>query len=106
MNRSGCLGALLAAVLAFGGGCSSAPRLETRSYQLQRPATEEALITSVVSDHLNEMGDALVAQGSPSVDTVKITADNTAVVRVTPGTHRAIKKALDQSRKDAANAGT
>ena len=106
MNRLGCLVALLALAPAFSAGCSSGPKLETRSYQLQRPATEEALIKSVVSDHLNEMGDALVAHGSPSVDTVKIRADNTAVVRVTPGTHRAIRKALDQSRRDAANAGT
>ena len=106
MNRLRCLGALIAVALALGSGCSSAPKLETRSYQLQRPETEEPLIKSVISDHLKDMGDALVSQGSPSVDAVKTTPDKTAVVRATPDAHRAIKKALDQSRKDAANAGT
>ena len=108
MNRSSYLGALLATTLAL-VGCASGPTLETRTYQLQRPATEEAVIKSVISDHTDEIVAAMQKQGMVSqLDTVKVTPDQTAVVKVTPATHRAISKALDRARKDAAktDAGT
>ena len=103
MIRFGCVSALLAAALAL-NGCSSTPRLETRSYQLQRRATEEPLIKGVLNDELADIGKAVERQGG-RVEALEITPDDTAIVRATPRAHDAIRKALAQSRKDAAAAG-
>jgi PBP1b-binding outer membrane lipoprotein LpoB len=108
MSRLMCVSALLAAALAF-AGCASGPGLETRTYQLERPATEEAVIKGVISGHTDEIVAAMRKQGMVSeLETVKITPDHAAIVKVTPATHRAIRKALDRMRADAAktSAGT
>jgi len=111
MIRFVCASALFAAALVL-NGCSSTPQLQTRSYQLQRPATEEALIKSALDDEFarvkpEDMG-AVVEKNGGTVKALQITPDNTAIVRTTPRTHAAIRKALAESRKDsaAAPAGT
>jgi hypothetical protein len=65
---------------------------------VERRDTEEALIKSVVADNADDIGKAMTRQGIVSpLETVKVTEDDTAIVRVTPGTHRAIGKALGLS---------
>lgn len=109
IRRTWCA-AILGAVV-FAVGCSSRPHWETRSYPLQRRATEEPLIKSVLDDELARLGPDKISAANKGyggkVDILNITPDNVAVVRTTAQGHTAIQKALDESRKGATGrAGT
>ena len=93
----------------YSAGCAAHPKLETRSYLLQQRKTEESLIKSVLDDQFARIGpDKLVAtvnSYSGTMEVLNITQDNVAVVRTTPQGHAAIRKALEELRKQFAQSG-
>ena len=105
MIRNALLAPALGAVMLL-VGCASKPQFETRSYPLQRRATEEPLIKATLSDESVSFGPdtvaAIVTGYGDKVTIVTVTPDNVAVVRATRHGHDAIRKALKDSRRDAA----
>ncbi len=98
---------LLFGILSF-SGCASTPRITTHSYALVNPATEKALIESIVTeDEIARMGkdkfQRIVTEAGGKYTPFETTDENTVIVRTTSHAHAAIRKALDESRKDIEN---
>ena len=86
-------------------GCASTPRITTHSYALVNPATETALIESiVVEDEVARMGidrfQGIVTEAGGKYTPFVTTDEHTVIVRTTSHAHAAIRKVLDESRKD------
>ncbi len=95
---------LLFGILSF-AGCASTPAITTHSYALVNPATEEALIKRIVIENeIARMGkdkfQDIITEHGGKFTPFEITDENTAIVRTTSHGHAAIRKALDESRKD------
>ncbi len=95
---------LLFGILSF-SGCASTPRITTHSYALVNPATETALIKSIVTeDEFTRMGkdkfQRIVTEAGGKYTPFETTAEHTVIVRTTSHAHAAIRKALDESRND------
>ncbi len=98
---------LLFGILSF-AGCASTPAITTRSYALVNPETEKALIKKiVVEDEIARMGidkfQNIVKKAGGKYSPFEATDENTVIVRTTSHAHTAIRKALDESRKDIEN---
>jgi hypothetical protein len=95
---------LLFVVLSF-TGCTSTPTVTTRSYALVNLETEKALINKIViDDEIARLGiDKYPTASGGKYRPVETTDENTVIVRTTAYAHAAIRKALDESRKDIAN---
>ena len=98
---------LLFVVLSF-AGCASTPAITTRSYALVNPETEKALINKIViEDEIARVGidkyQNIVREAGGKYRPVETTEENTVIVRTTSHGHAAIRRALDESRKDIEN---
>ena len=95
---------LLFGVFSF-AGCASTPAITTRSYALVNPATEVALIESIVTeDEFARMGkdkfQRIVTEAGGKYTPFETTDEHTVIVRTTSHAHAARRKALDESRND------
>ncbi len=86
-------------------GCASTPAITTRSYALVNPETERALINKIViEDEIARVGidnyQSIVTEAGGKYSPAETTDENTVIVRTTSHSHAAIRKALDESRKD------
>ena len=104
MNRHIFCMSFLFGILSF-SGCTSTSAITTRSYALVNPETERALINKIViEDEIARMGKAkfhrIVMEAGGKYSPVETTDENTVIVRTTSHAHAAIRKALDESRKD------
>jgi len=95
---------LLSGIVSL-AGCASTPAITTRSYALVNPETETALIKSIViEDEIARIGtdkyQAIVREAGGTFRPFEGTDENTVIVRTTSHGHSAIRKALDESRRD------
>lgn len=84
-------------------GCSSAPRFETRSYALQNTDVEWEIINRTTSEEIVRLGDRAfdaAEQRGGKLEGATLKGD-VAVVTTTPRGHSAIKKSLEESRRNA-----
>jgi len=98
---------LLFVILSF-AGCASTPAITARSYALVNPETEKALINKIViEDEIARVGidkyQNIIKEAGGTYSPVETTDENTVIVRTTSHAHAAIRKALDESRKDIEN---